>query len=264
MALTLQTAVGMGLPSSLKAPSTSHSAPTQGTWIADGEYVLAPMKSIRFCMNNPDDCRMKGELGLVFLEEKTWSDLNVVNQQINSRIAPAYASAGQLDWSVTTSYGDCNDFAVQKRHELLARGWPSSALSLAVVIIPTGEGHLVLTVRTDRGDVVLDNLRPGIVMWNRTGYRFVKRQSNESPKFWVEAKGGRALPALQVVAIRSTEKIVPASDDLHEVRADISAQASIERGDGAIALVSVDGAPNINMDRLQPYNAESDDQSPGL
>ena len=41
IALTPQSAVGMGLPSDLKASRVSHNAPTHGTWISDGEYVLA-------------------------------------------------------------------------------------------------------------------------------------------------------------------------------------------------------------------------------
>ena len=241
MAATLQTAAGMGLPYGPKALRAPQAGPAQGTWILDGEYVLAPMPSIRFCLNNPDECKVKGPSGFAAIDGKAWDELNLVNRQINSKIAPAYSRAGQLDWSVTTSYGDCNDYAVQKRHQLLARGWPSSALSLAVVIIPTGEGHLVLTVRTDRGDVVLDNLRSGIVMWNRTGYRFIKRQSNESPKFWVEAKGGRTLPALQAVAIRGSEKLTPVgNDELHEHRAASTAQSPGEKIDGAMVRVSAE------------------------
>ena len=251
MAVMLQTAAGMGLPYGPKALRAPQVGPAQGTWILDGEFVLAPMPSIRFCVNNPDECKVKGPSGLAAIDEKSWDELNLVNRQINSKIAPAYSRAGQLDWSVTTSYGDCNDYAVQKRHQLLARGWPSSALSLAVVIIPTGEGHLVLTVRTDRGDVVLDNLRSGIVMWNRTGYRFIKRQSNESPKFWVEAKGGRSLPALQAVAIRGAEKTTPVgSDDPQESRAGSSAQSPSEKIDGALVRVSAESAASTDAAEL--------------
>jgi hypothetical protein len=53
--------------------------------------------------------------------------------------------------------GNCNDYAVTKRHELLSRGWPSRALLLAEVIVPSGERHLVVVVRVKQGDFVIDN-----------------------------------------------------------------------------------------------------------
>jgi len=262
MALALQSAAGMGLPYGPKALRAPQNAPAQGTWILDGEYVLAPMPSIRFCLNNPGDCEVKGQSALAGLDDKAWSELNLVNRQINSKIEPAYGRAGQLDWSVTTSYGDCNDYAVQKRHELLARGWPSSALSLAVVIIPTGEGHLILTVRTDRGDMVLDNLRTGIVTWNRTGYRFVKRQSAESPKFWVETKGRRSLPALQAVAIGPADRMETARNERHGHRDISSERTSSEESGGTIVRISADNA--VSPDVVDLANPESDWQGSGF
>jgi Bacterial transglutaminase-like cysteine proteinase BTLCP len=47
------------------------------------------------------------------------------------------------------------------------------------------EGHAVLTVTTDRGDYVLDNQTADILLWSRTGYRFVKRQSRSNLSVWV-------------------------------------------------------------------------------
>jgi predicted transglutaminase-like cysteine proteinase len=48
-----------------------------------------------------------------------------------------------------------------------------------------GEGHAVLTVRTNRGEYVLDNLNKDVLPWSKTGYRFVKRQSQRNPNVWV-------------------------------------------------------------------------------
>ena len=42
-----------------------------------------------------------------------------------------------------------------------------------------------LTVRTDRGDFVLDNMKPQIRRWDKTGYVFIKRQSQKNPQVWV-------------------------------------------------------------------------------
>lgn len=264
MAVTMQAAAGFGLPSrpNLQRP---HSDASRGIWIADGEFVLAPMKFIRFCIDNPNDCEAKGATGVVSLDDDAWRELNLVNQRINARITPAFARAGQLDWSVTTTYGDCNDYAVQKRHELLDRGWPSSALSLAVVTTASGEGHLILTVRTSHGDVVLDNLRERIVTWNTTGYRFIKRQSSTSPKFWVEARSRGGRPEAQIIAIRSADKLVAAQHHSNGGR-DRSSEPSVHEKNPAkteptIAEVDVDGATEVSHEPSQNSDALDRDTS---
>ncbi len=48
-----------------------------------------------------------------------------------------------------------------------------------------GDGHAVLMVRTDRGDFILDNQEPKVLLWTETGYKFIKRQSLENPNRWV-------------------------------------------------------------------------------
>ena len=48
-----------------------------------------------------------------------------------------------------------------------------------------GDGHAVLTVKTDRGEFVLDNQNEDVLLWSETGYRFVKRQSQNDPNVWV-------------------------------------------------------------------------------
>jgi len=191
--------------------STQFGDVRRGAWIAEGDYALAPIPFVRFCMSNPTECASDGRTAHVALDAAAWQELNEINNVVNQRISPNYAQAGRLEWSLSTAYGDCNDYAVQKRHELLSRGWPASALSLAVVTTALGEGHLVLTVRTDRGDIVLDNLRSRIVAWNATGYRFSKRQSASQPNYWVEVKGRRMKPDGEAVALRSPIEI-PAND----------------------------------------------------
>ena len=48
-----------------------------------------------------------------------------------------------------------------------------------------GDGHAVLTVKTDKGELILDNQNEDILLWSETGYRFVKRQSQTDPNVWV-------------------------------------------------------------------------------
>ena len=57
---------------------------------------------------------------------------------------------------------DCKDYAITRRHKLLAHGWPSRALLLSEVVVPSGEHHLILVARTKDTDWVLDNLNANI------------------------------------------------------------------------------------------------------
>jgi len=56
---------------------------------------------------------------------------------------------------------------------------------------PDGEGHAVLTVRTDKGDYILDNLTDKVRSWDQTGYRFLKRQAIDNTGRWVSIRGGQ-------------------------------------------------------------------------
>jgi len=53
----------------------------------------------------------------------------------------------------------------------------------------SGEGHAVLTVKTDRGDFVLDNLTDEVRPWTDTGYQFYKRQAQDDPNVWLSLGG---------------------------------------------------------------------------
>ena len=93
-------------------------------------------------------------------------------------------------------YGDCEDYVLLKRRMLMQAGWPREALLITVVRDKKGDGHAVLTVKTDRGEFVLDNQEPQVLSWERTGYRFVKRQSQSDPNAWVLLGEPPAAPAI--------------------------------------------------------------------
>ena len=82
-------------------------------------------------------------------------------------------------------YGDCEDYVLLKRKMLAQAGWPLEALLITVVREKSGDGHAVLTVKTDKGEFILDNQNPEILLWSETNYRFVKRQSQTDPNRWV-------------------------------------------------------------------------------
>jgi predicted transglutaminase-like cysteine proteinase len=45
--------------------------------------------------------------------------------------------------------------------------------------------HAVLTVRTDRGELILDNQTPEVLFWYETNYRYLARQSTTDPNIWL-------------------------------------------------------------------------------
>ncbi|WP_203290884.1 transglutaminase-like cysteine peptidase [Maricaulis parjimensis] len=81
-------------------------------------------------------------------------------------------------------YGDCEDFALEKRRELLERGFPPSALALATAYSEETGLHAVLVVRTNQGDYVLDNTTPWVLPWSQSPYRWLTIQQGESLTAW--------------------------------------------------------------------------------
>jgi predicted transglutaminase-like cysteine proteinase len=89
--------------------------------------------------------------------------------------------------------GDCEDYVLEKRRRLNQFGISLADLLITVVRKPDGEGHAVLTVRTSKGDYILDNLTDKVRPWNQTGYRFLKRQAADNTGRWVSIRDGQAV-----------------------------------------------------------------------
>jgi predicted transglutaminase-like cysteine proteinase len=152
------------------------------------EIVLAPFGHVQFCLRRPESCKSTSTADVFDVDAARLAELDDVNRSINRRIRPQ--SKRHLRhvggyWEVNPAAGDCNDFAVSKREELIRRGWPSHRLLLSAVRTATGEEHLVLVVRSDRGDLVLDNLARSVRPWSQTGYEWLIIQSDEDPNTWV-------------------------------------------------------------------------------
>ena len=60
-------------------------------------------------------------------------------------------------WCLPTNFGDCEDYALLKRQELLNAGFARKDLHLACCWCETGGYHCVLLVGTDKGWFILDN-----------------------------------------------------------------------------------------------------------
>ena len=165
--------------------------------IAFNASVLAPMAFMRFCLRYPDDCKIRQSNiseDVVSLTKDRWEQLAKVNRDVNRAIKPQANDRGVMaeEWLVSPRHGDCNDYAVTKRHELLALGWPSRSLLLAEVVVDSGEHHLILVVRTREDDVVLDNLSGVVRPVSEINYRWVRSQQENNPQFWSAITVNRA------------------------------------------------------------------------
>ena len=173
----------------------------QALYASVGESTRTPPGWVQFCSDRPAECAAdKAVSRNVELTPTAMRELEEINRLVNGAIKPMtdLKHHGVLEnWSYAEDgYGDCEDYALVKRKKLIERGWPRSALLMTVVRDRKGLGHAVLTVRTDKGDFVLDNQIKKVVLWTQTGYRFVKRQSQADPNTWVSL--GTPRPTAQV------------------------------------------------------------------
>jgi predicted transglutaminase-like cysteine proteinase len=173
----------------------------QASYAAVGAETSVPYGWVDFCGRRPEQCEVDRLAAVdVRLTEETWSRLDRINRDVNAAIEPVsnFDHWGTMldhwDYPVDGK-GDCKIYALFKRKKLLDEGFPRQALLMTIVRDLEGQGHAILTVKTDRGEFVLDNLSNEIRPWNATGYRFVKRQSQEDPNAWV-AMGDPGRPAI--------------------------------------------------------------------
>lgn len=178
----------------LQAPVTVASAMPVG-----GE-ATPPYGFIGFCLRNRSECGGGTDApSTPRLTAAAWNELNAVNDYVNRlpQIEDQANYGVREYWAYPNERGgDCEDLALEKKRELVKRGWPADALLMATGVEADGEAHAVLVVVTDRGDYVLDNKNWSIVAWNEAPYVWKERQTRERPYMW--ASIGRA--PLQVAA----------------------------------------------------------------
>lgn len=164
-----------------------------------------PVGHAEFCKSRPAECRANQEIVPAMpLDEARWSQLLQINANINGNVVPvADIDLYQVDefWTYPNGYGDCEDIALAKRRELINAGWPVSTLLMAIVKEADGGGHAVLIVRTDRGDLVLDNQDGAVRLWSDTPYHYVKRQSQAHAGQWVDMLDSRQIAVATTAGI---------------------------------------------------------------
>ncbi|TIV12161.1 MAG: transglutaminase, partial [Mesorhizobium sp.] len=163
-----------------------------------GGLTSQPIGHYDFCKARPNECNIHpADLEPARMTEGLWRKLVNVSAKVNAAVKPL----SDLDhygkdevWAYPDDgYGDCEDYVLEKRRQLYRMGMSLADLLITVVRKPDGEGHSVLTVRTDKGDYVLDNLTDKVRAWDATGYRFLKRQAIDNTGRWVSIRDGQAV-----------------------------------------------------------------------
>jgi predicted transglutaminase-like cysteine proteinase len=175
---------------------------------AIGAVAKAPSGWLQFCAVSPEECRpTTDEARDVALTPDLLQQLFSINGYVNHRVkwtsdAELYGEAEH--WAYPLDRGDCEDMVLLKRRLLAKAGWPIGALLITTVEDPAArnERHAVLTVRTDRGEFILDNQTPEILFWYETNYRYLTRQSQTDPNLWVSFLPQQPRPAPVLAALR--------------------------------------------------------------
>jgi predicted transglutaminase-like cysteine proteinase len=145
------------------------------------------------CRTTPGECGVdQSEDPVIALTAAVWERMTAVNRDINDRIK---AVSDRDHWGVEDRWnlpddgsGDCEDIQLLKRKILIEGGLPRRAMRMTVVIDEEGGGHAVMMVRTDRGDLILDNRRSTVLPWTQTGYVYIKAEGQDGRE-WVSLGG---------------------------------------------------------------------------
>jgi predicted transglutaminase-like cysteine proteinase len=183
-------AIGFGCAITLIGSLMSQAVTQELLFISAGPATRPPIGWVEFCADRPLECKVAPSAPRdVVLTNKAWTDLVRINTWVNENVKPM---TDMDHWGVVEKwsypddgYGDCEDYALLKRRMLMEAGWPREALLMTVVREKNGNGHAVLTVKTDKGEFILDNQEEKVLLWSETNYRFVKRQAQFDPNKWV-------------------------------------------------------------------------------
>jgi predicted transglutaminase-like cysteine proteinase len=203
--LPFATFVGLALPFLLGPGSQGAVAQAErplpvatNTLAALGE--ARPTRAWReFCERLPTECRVDlTEPEIIDLTPAAWAEIVSVNKAVNRRVQGVtdYEHWGVEDrWDYPDNgKGDCEDIQLLKRKVLAEKGLSRRAMRMTVVVDREGAGHAVLMVRTNRGDLILDNKRDAVLPWKRTGYVYLKREGAQGSS-WVSV-GHQAEPII--------------------------------------------------------------------
>lgn len=157
---------------------------TNRTLAPSAFFRLCKDKLLTVCQKNKGNLKVNKK-GEILMNSQLFFDLKQVNDQINKSIRPESEKAGARDnWQVNLAQGDCEDYALTKKTKLIKQGWPSNALLITIVDTERGERHAVLTVSTNQGEYILDNIMKKVINVEISKYTFLSRQGSKEGYSW--------------------------------------------------------------------------------
>lgn len=164
------------------SPAFAHSHPAM---VVDGAETLPPLGWLGYCRRNSVDPSCNGVAAAAQAPADAEATLETVQQAIGALPRRREAAGAADTWEIAGARGgDCEDLALAARKLLIERGFPATALRIALGRTETGEGHAVLTVDMEDGGrpvtYVLDNRYRHVIRYDRfaaTGFRILARQA---------------------------------------------------------------------------------------
>ncbi|SFB63045.1 Predicted transglutaminase-like cysteine proteinase [Rhizobium sp. NFR07] len=172
--------IGVSIPAAVDAGSSELASPR----LKEKAATLAPFSFIKLCGAHPEQCKNKSGASEIKLDGRNTRRLEAINATVNRTIQPQKDAPGRDRWSLDVAGGDCEEYALAKRRELIKIGLPPRAIRLAVGKTGSGEAHAVVVVKTDKGDIALDNRNDAPQPVNRLGLAWEKIESSDNPKLW--------------------------------------------------------------------------------
>ena len=171
--------------------------------IVFGAPVLAPLAQYGLLPRIP--CRLPGPVdafraGAIQLTAERRAELIRVNADVNRTIMPRRSSESVINkkWLIAPKVGDCNDYAVTKRHQLWrAAGrrarfcWRKSSFPQANIVSCWWGSR---RARAISSRIIYSDHPP----MDQAGYRWVRTQSPSNPMFWSTVRE----PEREIAAIR--------------------------------------------------------------
>ena len=189
-------ATSMGLAAALTvgAASPAYAAGLPNSFIVSTKSVAAPRGFSGVCERYAWACISHSSLAKDHTADQKLRLASRVNLSVNRKVREISDSrqyrVAEL-WALPTRRGgDCEDFALLKKKELMARGIAADKLLIATVLDRKRRPHAVLVMRTAKGDFVLDNLTNRIKPWKQTGYSFLRMQRPDAPSQWTAVMAG--------------------------------------------------------------------------
>jgi len=176
---------GLAMAVTLFAPASAtantNARTSVRTEVQTPRTVLTPLAMQYFCAKHRNECASSSRTQ-VTMSADLLTSLKQVTIQVNRAIRPKRDKADT--WDLNPRAGDCEDYVLSKRSALIRNGVAPGALRIAYTHTGWGEPHAVLVVKTNEGDLVLDNLNNAVKSLRSTGYS-IRSMSGPNPLRWV-------------------------------------------------------------------------------